>query len=522
MLETKDQKQIFAGSLVLILILSLVSVWHQKSFTFQDETDYISLQKKSEQQRALYRQYLVALGTTQEAQTALYEEILPPEEVLKAVEKELDANQPIVIPEQPKTAMRVSSATGKNAVSDYVTSTQKIVEDLDWASQKAENDLLNASGDTHNVDVLISQLQNALNEYSKLSVPQEAQNFQGKQLVALEEYLKLAKLSQSYSANPNISPWPNVYKHVSIIAESAYQAEQNFNGLVDKYNLSEAEDSSNLAQGSWLVPKADALFFSIVVDIFQKAETVVRAAAATAVAQFTIYFLQKLANQIQKAYTITNYLYYSDALVSGQYVDDYLNKYVDNSLDRNIIKQFIPAVGCGKNQNLTPIFKAKADQYLGFDPNSLDPKDPDYFIKFAKVGNFLSSPTGWEVYYKDVAAQAAGTAKQSAQNELVGLGTKSTRDTAGGILTSALTTVDTLRATLQTMLSSGFIGNAGGSLAAKISSQATQVFLNTFIFKGAVLKEQRVCIPVPVVNFVNEVPLEAPPDVVETKEPPNG
>lgn len=192
-------------------------------------------------------------------------------------------------------------------------------------------------------------------------------------------------------------------------------------------------------------------------------------------------------------------------------MNDYLNKYVNDPLDRSLVKNFIPSVSCGNSQNLAPVFQAKADQYLGFDPASLNPNDPDYYQKLSRVGNFLSSPNGWQIYYEEVAGQANVAAQNAANQELTGNGNKSSRDVTGGILTTAQTTVDANRAAIQAMLSSGFAGDSGDPWTAKISSQITQTFLNNYVFQGTVLKEQKACISTPVVTLVTPLPLMAGP-----------
>jgi hypothetical protein len=76
--------------------------------------------------------------------------------------------------------------------------------------------------------------------------------------------------------------------------------------------------------------------------------------------------LNKLIAKIESNYMIANFLYYSDALVAGQYTDDYLNKYVQLQSDRQIIKRFIPQLSCGRNTaDLRPVFEAKA-QFLEY------------------------------------------------------------------------------------------------------------------------------------------------------------
>ncbi len=511
MLETPEQKQIFAGSIVLIIILGLISFWHRPGFLYTDTTNYAALKKQSEQKQLAYAQFLASLNTTAGAQRSLFEQVIPAEQLQAEVEKELATNQNIVLPEQPKTILRLSSAVGKDSIVNYLKASQPTVEKIKNVSEASVNDLFNQNGNSAQLDSLIADLSASLNEYSKLSVPKEAAVFESQHLVALEAYLDLAKVSKAYRANPNTSPWPQVYKNYAIITTAAGKSQKAFDSLNQKYNLLGALDQSESANisSNFFIPTAQAQL--AVTDIWQKIWIGIQEALAASLARFELAFLDKLVNKIEETYRISNYLYYTDALVSGQYVDDYLNKYVNNALDRTMIKNFIPEISCGNSQNLNQVFQAKADQYLGFDPNSLDPADPQYYQKMARVGDFFSSANGWQLYYQGVAAEAESRAREAANNELNSPANKASRDVTGGILVTAQTTIDALRASLQSQIDLAQSGNAGFPTAAKIASQITQTFLNNFVFRGTVLQEQKTCIPVPLVNLVIPIPLSAAP-----------
>ena len=513
MLETKDQKQIFYGSIALIVILVVVSIWHKP--INQPSVDYAALEKQSELKQQAYVKFLASLGTTPQAQKQLFDEILPPEEMRKAVEDELEANQPIVIPDKPKTKITTVNETGQDVMIAYADAATPIVEKVSSVTILGQNELLRTDGNMSSINKLITSLEDSLKQYSNLKVPQEAVDFQSQQLIALEAYLDMAKLSKNYINEQENKPWPKMYKNAAIMAETTVRAQNAFSALDAKYGFS--KQNGEKGKTGWFVPTAHAFVFAFVIDIFQKIQYIAESIAIAALATFEIHFLNKLSQKIQKAYAITNYLYYADALVSGQYVDDYLNKYVKDATDRALVRQFIPAVSCGTRQNFSSVFKTKAKVHLGFDPNTVDPKDPNYYQKSAKIGDFFSSPNGWQLYYQDVAAQAENVAKQSADRELTGAA-KTSRGLAGEIITSAQDVLTTQKSSLQAMINSGYPGETGNPWAAKIASHATQVFINSFVFKGAVLKEQRACLPTPVVSLVTTVPKGAAPNPVAPTE----
>jgi hypothetical protein len=260
-----------------------------------------------------------------------------------------------------------------------------------------------------------------------------------------------------------------------------------------------------------LIPEAQAVFgfndVSITVgDIPRIIMDAVQQGLVSSFTQFMGSFLDKMIQKIEDNYKIANFLYYSDALVNGQYADDYLNKYVSEPLDRQIVKNFIPQFNCNtQNQNLKPIFQAKASQYLGFDPSSLDVNDPQYYQKLSQVGSFMASEQGQQLYYQDLASQTESAAQQAIQQELTSSGLKTPRDTLdNSISTSINTIVSGEKAGLEAVLQLG-ISNADSTISAMVS-QLTETLFTKFVFPGAtssgprspstiaVLKEQSTCL----------------------------
>ena len=510
MLETKEQKQIFAGCAVLVIVLGVVSYFSRPNFQFQDKTDYIALKARSDKQQQAYAAFLASIGSTPAAQAALYEEILPPGEVAQEVTAELGADQNITVPDKPQTKISAVNDAGKSAVAKFIAASSPISDKVKNISDTSAGDLFNTGGSAAQIDSLIGDLSGALTAYSKISVPKEAAAFQNHELVALEAYLDLARASKAYMANPSAAPWPQMYKDYSIIYQSSAAAKNDFSSLNQKYNLlGEAEPAS--VRGNLLIPAAKAQGVSVVTDIWQKAWVGIEEALAASVARFELAFLNSLSVKIEQAYRISNFLYYTDALVSGEYADDYLNKYVSSPFDRNIIKNMLPEVSCGNTPDNSAVFQAKAAQSLGFDPASLNPNDPNFYQKMARVGDFMSTSQGWQLYYQGQAEAAQAAARQAANNELLSNGNKTARDQNGNIAVTSGASLATLQAAIQSQLDLSQSGNAGYPTAANIAAQITQTFLNSFVFQGAVLKEQNACISTPQVQLLTSVPLGTAP-----------
>ena len=501
MLETKEQKQIFAGSIVLIIILGAISLSGHPNFQYRDNTDYQALQQKNQKEQAANNAFLAVLGTTAQAQQAALEQILPKEQLQAAVEQALDANQKITIPVIADSQIKISKTSTKTAMQSYLDQSAPLFKKLQTEANSSAADIFNPGGDVTKINSLAASATADIAAMKKIVVPQDAAGFHKQLIVGLMAYSDLMALSKTYMTGQNQNPWPATYKNYQIITSVLAAGNTEFNQLNSKYKLTDAGDKS-LAKGNWLVPKASAQLATI--DIWQKAQQILQQAAATSISQFMLNFLGKLANKIESSYKISNFLYYTDALVSGEYVDDYLNKYVSDPLDREMAKNFIPEVTCGKGKDLNQAFTAKANQYLGFDPTTLDPNDPDYYQKLAKVGNYMSSAQGWKQYYQGLAAQAEAKAQEAASNEINSPGQKAGRDTLGGIVTPSQVSSDVLKSVFERYMQEGN-SNSVFSTTQQITSQIASQFLNSFALKGVTLLEQKACIAVPQLQLVTQV-----------------
>ena len=505
MLETKEQKQVFAGCITLIIILGLVSFWNKPNFSFVDNTNYQAANNSYTKQQEAYNKYLASIDTTPATQEKMFKEIVPEAEIKAAVAQQLQTDQKIVMPEIADKQIKISNAKGKVALQKYLSQSAPIFDKLQAVTDSATGDIYNPAGDPNKIDSLLADVSSAIADYEKIAVPKEAVTFHKQLIVGLGSYKDLLSLSKDYMASSTSNPWPETYKNYSIIAQSNQIAGDSFQQLNQKYNLL---GDSEQTPGNFLIPAANAQLATV--DIWAKAQSVLNEVAATAIARYMLGFLDQLTKKIEAAYRVSNFLYYSDALVSGQYADDYLNKYVADPLDRVMVKNFIPQVNCGNSKDYSSAFKAKADQYLGFDPNGLDPKDPNYYTKLAKVGDFMSQPNGWELYYKGIASQAQGAAEKAAGNELTSPGLKTARDPSGNIITPVEVSLGVMRAAFQRYLSEGR-SDQQSTVVERITGQITQQFLNSFVFQGVVLQEQKTCISVPQVNLLSGVQLVTAP-----------
>ncbi len=506
MLETKEQKQIFGAAVLVIVILVIVSLSHKASFLYKD------VPRKSTNQQE-YTAYLNSLQIDPVASKNLYEDIISQDQVTQEAEDALSVSQKIEQPKIADSALHIVAKSTVQNVTSYFKTHVLLSGDLKQ-STTANSQLFLPGGDSTQVTALEDKNNQVLSQYYAIAVPSEAVPFQKAQLASLTAYADLIKIGKAYMADQSTNPWPELYKDYSIINDQTATALSEYAKLDKKYAITQSLNDTQMAS-SMFMPTAQALV--PVVDVKQISISLFQEALASGFAQFASAFLEKLITQIESNYKIANFLYYTDALVNGQYVDDYLNKYVQGSLDKAMVKNFIPQFNCGSPQDMKTVFKAKAGQYLGFDPETVSPNDPDYFSKMAKVGNFLSSPSGWDLYYQDVAEQAQAQAEKSANNELTSSGLKTSRDDTGAIASAVSSVNASLHSAMQSYFDLG-VSNSRSTVG-KLVGGLLQQFMGKFVFKGAVLKEQQVCLSVPEVKpVVPGANVVLPPDPITPTE----
>lgn len=507
MLETKEQKGYLVTVVVLIIILSLVSLWHRPDLSYQAPSN-VGSNNQPQVDAAAYLKYLESLKVDPAASKMLFQELLSEEDIKKEVVTALGVNQPVKPPEIAQASMKISNATGREAIVDYLTDTVGPIVVFNKNTLDLNKQLFDQN--TSMADTVLKEEQNLWEKLTQVAVPKEAVALHKALLSSFESYDQLLRTAEDYAKGANPDPWPQVYQNYAAINLTTQIYNAEFKKLSEKYDLAALSlyyvESPPLAH-SLFFKRADAFLglgdVTITIgDIPRLIMDAVKEGLAASFSQFMGAMIQKLLAKIEQNYLIANFLYYSDALLTGQYVDDYLTKYVSDSLDRQIVKKFIPQFSCNQqNQDLKPIFKAKAAEYLGFDPSSINPNDPDYYQKMGRVGNFLSNPSGWETHFQALADQAKSEAEKAAEKELVSPGLKTPRDLVKlSIGMSISNIVSAQRAGFSAILQLG-ISNAS-SFVSKLVATLTQTLVNQFVFRGAVsntgaigvLKEQSTCL----------------------------
>ncbi len=589
MLETKPQQRYFATVIVLIIILGLVSFWGNSGFKYVDNNDYTKPDLSLTESKA-YLDYLATIKTDPEASKQLFQELLTKEDVRKEVVSALQADKPTLDPKIDEYKIKLSKESGSEELNNYLATTIGQVYAFNNQTAGINQNLLDI--DTQDVDQLKKDLNTLTSQVYSVPVPQEALGMQKALLTSLVAYRDLIDKSKEYNAEDYSSGdgvWPVMYNTFSVANEKTKVYRNDLNKLASKYNITQIDISNSYAEAAKaydskvaFIPTAHALFgigditFSTTIgDIPRIIMDGIKEGIKSSFLQFTGTMLNKLIQQIEQNYMVSNFLYYTDALVSSQYADDYLNKYVagkslpDGSvctwdsdcasnyckgeivletnkehtqttthteakcsslgidgvkggtersqragssgttnssfltaLDNKMIKTFVPQFSCGRQpDNINDVLKAKSSSYLGFDPENINPNDPDYYNKLAKVGSFLGSPYGWKLYYQDMAMATQSASQKAAAAELNSPGLKTPRDVSKLSINKSINSIlQAESAGFNTLLQMG-TSNAD-SIVSSIIGHLVEGLINNFVFSGVtgqngavvgVLKEQTVC-----------------------------
>jgi hypothetical protein len=459
-----------------------------------------------------YKAYVDSLNIDEAASKKLMESIISEEDIRKEVQQRLAVNQPIPKIEIPNSQIK-TTATNQRTITEYVTQLAAIEQKYsDEVSDKATT-LFTTKGDEVKSKDIADSSTNALSSIKALSVPTEAVEVQKGFIIHFSQLADLAKLSTQYYEGLALDPWPNVYQKYVIVDKSAKVTKNSYDSLSKKYSLipdesrfAELMGESNKPVAFGLVKTAHAQI--ITTDVWQKLLKIAEQQFAASFTGFLGDALSTIVKRIEQTYVISNFLYYNDALVQGQYVDDYLNKYVPNDLDKQLAKRLIPQFNCGNSdqtKQIDKVLRAKAQDYrksiIGSGVSDLDYSSPGFAEKMAALGDQQAFAEGWQQIVEGIAAQAQGAAQDAAQKELLSSGKKTTRDAdaKSATLNQINGSISTIaNAQLAALISSMNLGSSNVSVGPveKVVQNILKTLFDDFLFSGTqkTFKEQAVCV----------------------------
>ncbi len=265
---------------------------------------------------------------------------------------------------------------------------------------------------------------------------------------------------------------------------------------------------------SLLIKSANAQW--IVTDVWQKVWEGIKIGLAKSFAAFSINMLDKLVQHIEKNFAIASQLYYSNDL-GRFYSVEYMQKFVQDPLDQDIIQKFLPQYFCVNPTagELKQIFTAKARANQGTDM-VIDPNDPQFLTKLARLGGDERNYSGWwEDYYTTLAAQTQREAETAAAKEVLSPGLKSGRDIVNGQINKTMASIFNVKeaAISNTIgLGTGNADNPVGQIVAGVVEGLVNKFVFTPIGGGSsgggigIIAEQNVCLKTPQMKPIAALP----------------
>jgi hypothetical protein len=505
MFYNKDQKAYFFIAISTAVVLLVVTFWNPTTFQFKDSTDYEKLAKQSASaERDQYAKYLESLQADSEASKQLLQELVTEDSLRKEMELILQTNQKIATPDIPNSTLNILPESSTESLAEYFKQSLGATLAFNDSAQQYSTSLFAPESSSTAVRTLQQRNIDLIRNLRGIAVPQAALQYHKAQILAYEHYGNVLDGAMVATTDTDAISWPDMYRNYVIINDEIETANTQLTTLDQKYTFSgelkeffaenQATSSfAHTAQAGWFgIPD----FTFTIGDLPAAIWKAIREALARSFARFAISMLDKVVTSIESNFAITSQLYYSEAL--GQvYTTEYLQKYVSDPLDQEIIKRFIPQYFClPKNPDeLKQIFTQKAQDYLGFDPTRIDPTDPGFYQKLAQSGSYFATPEGQENYYEGLAAQASSAAAEAATKEVISPGLKTPRDLVNNQIERTMASIfNTQQAAINgsIQLGTGNVENIVGQLVASVIEN----LVNKFVFTGAVLEEQKTCVGV--------------------------
>lgn len=506
----------------MIVALLSITVINPGSLVFKDTTDYEAQKKIAAEQAKQYEQLLASVSPNYEASQQLLKKIASEDIIREEVESTLNVNQRVVVPTIPNSDLVLTQRNDRAEVADYVSKLGSMINNYNEAAQPGLAQTFAENSDATVINNSASATKSLADNIRGLPVPSDAVEMHKAYLVAYETYGSFLNTAAQYSKGTNTEPWSTVYGQYSVIDNRLAVANTELNKLTQKYalNVPMPQDLAQNREGTsfGLIKTANAQFLptQMVIDIKAAAEVGIRTGLARAFAKFATAMLDKLVGHIEKNFAIASQLYYSQDL--GRYYSvEYMKKFVTDPLDQDIIQKFLPQYFCvnPSQKELKQIFTAKAAANQGADI-VIDPADPQYLTKLAKLGGDEKNYSGWwEEYYTSLAATTQQEAQSAADKEVLSPGLKSGRDIVTGQINKTMSSIFNV----QEAAISGTINlgtNNAENLVGNLVAGLVENMVNKFVFTPlggtssgggiGVIAETNVCLKVPQMKPIVPLP----------------
>jgi hypothetical protein len=524
-----QQKLIVGIASAAVAVLLVTTLWSRPDFGYKQPTpdEQQALRDSEERSLAEYREYLKSINIDPVASNLIFDAVFDQEAIARDIRNEIGADKPVAIPQIKTADLRVEQTNDPDRVTQYLADLQGRLDEYHAGVTPRVDQVLTEFPDRDVAQRASADSQSVVDDLYALSVPQPAVAMHS---AVLSAYTTNAQLFADAKQAAGLDEPAGQWKHLN----NTHVAMRTQLGRMDKM-VQELEQYAqtgtvpeDVAETNVFIPVARAAGLSgtvILKDIPRRIEAFLKSAQGAAVINFTRQALTKYVKNAEQNFLISNYLYYTNALVNTKYANDYLNKFVENPDDREMIKKFLPEFNCSRatSREFQKTLQAKAIEFLGFDPKFINASDPDFYNKMLKLGDPKADTTGagFEKFYASLAAVAEAQANKAANQELAYSGKKvpidpKTKDTVASLDTIQSQQRAATDALFSFTASNAAVGDFGFD---KFVINSITAILKQFTIKGAIidydpktgkttvtkaspvtLKEQRACVAVPVVN----------------------
>lgn len=481
-MEDKNKKIMSAVIGIAVLALVVVTVWEPGSLSFRDPTDYDEQARLAQEELEQYRELLASIEPNVAASQQFLQKVATEELVREEVEAALQTNQRVTIPQVANSEINLASRNDRDFVVNYLNDTRSMMANYSESIKGSVDDLFSPTGSAAELARAEALTNDFVNNWKTVSVPPSAAELHKASMTALDQYGDVFAAAKDYSGIQTNEPWPTVYNKYAVIDNRLASVKTELEKLNATFAF--APEEVELPDFS-LVQTAHAQFgFGTIVTIDWQMILYegIRTGLARSFAQFSINMIDKLVGHIEKNFAIASQLYYSNEL-GRFYSVEYMQKFVSDPLDRDIISKFIPEYFCinPDGRQLRDIFVAKARENVGNDL-VINPADPDFLQKLARLGaDEKNYPLWWEGYYQSLAAQTKAEADKAATKEVVSPGVKSGRDIVNSQIQK---TVSSILGVQESAINGAMeLGsNNAENIASQLVAGIVQNLVNKFIF----------------------------------------
>lgn len=504
------RKYLLGLVVVMIVILVTVITTNPGTLKFQDDTDYEAQKLVAANEARQYQALLDSLQPDYQSSQQMLKKIATEDLVRQEVQSALYTNQRVNIPTVATADLTLNNRTDKAAVVDYLNRLGSVLSNYNQQAEAGVNQTFADNPDSAQISSAERKTKELSQSLRGLAVPTDAVEMHKAYIVTYDTFGSFLDIAGNYATGTNTDPWPSVYGQYATIDNQLGVANSQFLKISEKFALG-PDDFNKVERGLSLIKPAQAQFgvgITTVIDIKAAAEVGIRAGLARSFARFATTMLDKLVAHIEKSFAIASQLYYSQDL--GRYYSvEYMKKFVSDPAEQDIIQKFLPEYFCTNQSKdeLKKIFTAKARVNQGTDI-IIDPSDPQFLNKLAKLGGDEKNYEGWwEDYYSSLASETQQAAEAAATKEVLSPGLKSGRDLVNGQINKTMAAIfNTQEAAIAGTINLGTnnADNAVSQLVAGIVENMVNKFIFTAIGAGssssggiAVIQEQNVCLKVP-------------------------